>query len=92
MSFIQAAVRGRVELERVGRNPRQELLDYINSPLEIGADDPVQWWGVSTIYCLASFYDIFNPHQLSIASSNPISDTCQNSKRLSRHPGLLCPI
>lgn len=50
MLFIQAAVREQVESEQVGRNPHQELLDYINSPLEIGIEDPVQWWGVSNLY------------------------------------------
>ena len=49
MSFIQAAVRGRVESERVGRNPRQELLDYLNSPLDPNVDDPILWWGVCAI-------------------------------------------
>ena len=49
MPFIQAAVRGRVESERVGRNPRQELLDYLNSPLDPNVDDPILWWGVCAI-------------------------------------------
>ena len=47
MSFIQATVRGRLKLEQVGHNLRQELLDFINSPLEIGVEDPIAWWGVS---------------------------------------------
>jgi hypothetical protein len=46
MSFIQAAVRGRIESERVGRNPRQELLDFINGLLEIRVEVPIAWWGV----------------------------------------------
>ena len=49
MSFIQAAVRGRVESERAGRNPRQELLDYLNSPLDPNVDNPILWWGVRAI-------------------------------------------
>lgn len=60
MSFIQAAVRGRVELERASRNPRQELEDYINSPLEINISDPVRWWGVCRLAYLnvaAANYD-----------------------------------
>jgi hypothetical protein len=49
MSFIQAAVRGCVESERAGRNPHQELLDYLNSPLDPNVDDPILWWGVRAI-------------------------------------------
>lgn len=46
LSFIQAAVRGHVEKEHASRNPRQEFIDYINSPLEINQYDPIKWWGV----------------------------------------------
>ena len=46
MTFIHAAVRGHVEQERASRSPRQEFIDYIDSPLEIGQHDPVKWWGV----------------------------------------------
>jgi len=53
MSFIQAAVRGRVDSERAGRNPRQELLDYLSSPLDPSVEDPILWWGVSAVrHCL----------------------------------------
>jgi len=45
MSFIQAAVRGRVEKERASRDPHQEFSDYIDSQLEIGEYDPIKWWG-----------------------------------------------
>ena len=47
MSFVQAAVRGRVESERRGSNPRQELTDYLNSNLDVGEVNPIEWWGVS---------------------------------------------
>ena len=46
MSFIQAAVRGRIEKERASRDPHQEFIDYIDSQLEVDEYDPVQWWGV----------------------------------------------
>ena len=49
MSFIQAAVRGHVESERAGHNPRQELLDYLSSPLDHNIEDPILWWGVSVV-------------------------------------------
>ena len=53
MSFIQVAVRGRVDSERAGRNPRQELLDYLSSPLDPSVEDPILWWGVSAVcHCL----------------------------------------
>ncbi|KAF8812653.1 hypothetical protein BYT27DRAFT_7207508 [Phlegmacium glaucopus] len=33
-----------------GQNPRKELLDYINSPLEPGDGlNPVKWWGGSSV-------------------------------------------
>jgi hypothetical protein len=54
MSFIHASVRGRVDQERASRNPRQEFLDYINSPLDIGEHDPVKWWGVRYLSILRS--------------------------------------
>jgi hypothetical protein len=50
MSFIQAAVCGRVESKRTGSNPRQELFDYLTSSLEPDVDDPILWWGVCTVY------------------------------------------
>jgi hypothetical protein len=50
MSFIQAAVHGRVESERTGCNPRQELLDC---PLDPSVEDLILWWGVRPIHhCL----------------------------------------
>jgi hypothetical protein len=49
MSFIQAAVRGSVESERAGRNPRQELWDYLTSQLDPAVDNPILWWGVSAV-------------------------------------------
>jgi hypothetical protein len=49
MSFIQAAVCGRVESERAGCNPRQELLDYLSSPLDPSVEDPILWWGVRPV-------------------------------------------
>jgi hypothetical protein len=49
MSFIQAAVRGCVESERAGCNPRQELWDYLTSPLDPAVDNPILWWGVSVV-------------------------------------------
>jgi len=48
MSFIIAAVHGGIEKECASCNPHQEIQDYINSPLEIGECDPVEWWGVCT--------------------------------------------
>ena len=51
MSFIQAAVCGRVESECVGHNPRQELQDYLTSPLDPAVDNPILWWGVSAVCC-----------------------------------------
>ncbi|KIM75155.1 hypothetical protein PILCRDRAFT_13838 [Piloderma croceum F 1598] len=45
VSFIQAAVRGHVESEHAGRNARQELLDYLCSPLDPSVEDPILWWG-----------------------------------------------
>ena len=53
MSFIQAAVRGHVDSECAGRNLRQELLDYLSSPLKPSVKDPILWWGVSAVrHCL----------------------------------------
>jgi hypothetical protein len=49
MSFIQAAVRGRVESERAGCYPHQELLDYISSPLDPSVNDLILWWGVNAV-------------------------------------------
>jgi hypothetical protein len=51
MSFIQAAIRGHVESECAGCNPRQELLDYLSSPLDPAIDNLILWWGVSA--CLS---------------------------------------
>jgi hypothetical protein len=48
-SFIQAAVRGRVESEQAGHNPHQELWDYLTSPLDPAVDNPILWWGVSVV-------------------------------------------
>ena len=47
MSFVQAAVRGRVELECQGCNPQQELTDYLNGNLDVGEVNPIEWQGVS---------------------------------------------
>ena len=47
MSFTQTAVQGCIKSEKVSHNPRQELLDFINSPLEIRVEDLIVWWGVS---------------------------------------------
>lgn len=55
MSFIQAAVRGRVEKERASRNPRQEFLDYVDSLLEVNEYDPVKWWGVCQLATTFNF-------------------------------------
>ena len=62
MSFIQAAVRGRVESERAGRNPRQELLDYLSSPLDPSIEDPILWWGVSVVVSIQKCSDIKLKH------------------------------
>jgi len=49
MSFIQAAIHGRVESECAGRNPHQELLDYLSSPLDPAVNNLIMWWGVSAV-------------------------------------------
>jgi hypothetical protein len=71
MSFIHASVRGRVEQERASRSPRQEFLDYINSPLEIGEHDPVKWWGV----CYLILRNTANVLPSFIASPDAVSNT-----------------
>ena len=71
MSFIQAAVHGRVEKERASHNPRQEFLDYINSPLETCQYDPVKWWGGML---LKDSLDFISDTLLFIAPPGPISD------------------
>ena len=62
MSFIQAAVRGRVESERAGRNPCQELLDYLSSPLDPSIEDPILWWGLSVVVSIQKCSDIKLKH------------------------------
>ncbi|KIJ30903.1 hypothetical protein M422DRAFT_103827, partial [Sphaerobolus stellatus SS14] len=43
--WMRTAVRGRLLTERSQRKPRQELEDYLTSPLEEKCDDVVRWWG-----------------------------------------------
>jgi hypothetical protein len=43
---MKASLTSRFQADAAARSPRQELLDYISSPLE-DVQDPVQWWGVS---------------------------------------------
>ena len=43
---MKASMTSRVHADAVAQTPRQELLDYIESPLE-DVQDPVRWWGVS---------------------------------------------
>ena len=62
MSFIQAAVHGHVESERAGRNPRQELLDSLSSPLDPSIEDPILWWGVSVVVSIQKCSDIKLKH------------------------------
>ncbi|GLB42145.1 putative hAT family C-terminal dimerisation region [Lyophyllum shimeji] len=44
-SWLRAALRPRVEKEVVARDPRQELKDYLDCPLERDLPDPIRWWG-----------------------------------------------
>ncbi|RDB19397.1 hypothetical protein Hypma_013487 [Hypsizygus marmoreus] len=45
-SWLEAAIRPRVQAEASMRDPREELKEYLAAPLEWGLQDPVKWWGV----------------------------------------------
>jgi hypothetical protein len=47
-AMMRKAVNARREREKRGRNPHQELQDYLDSPLE-DVVDRVKWWNVSII-------------------------------------------
>ena len=72
MSFIQAAIQGHIESEWVGRDLKQELLDFINGPLEIwvenlsGESDCMEGGKSITYICLSipflsHFHNSTNP-------------------------------
>ena len=46
---MQEAIKSRLANDVVSRNPRQELQDYLATPLE-EVDNVVAWWGVSEEY------------------------------------------
>ena len=49
---MRATVQARKAQDRAATNPREELKQYLDSPLEV-VDDVVAWWGVScTLYIL----------------------------------------
>ena len=44
-SWMRNAVKSRLATDAAKRAPRQELIDYLATPLE-EVDDIVAWWGV----------------------------------------------
>ena len=47
-SWMRATVQARKAQDRTGRNPREELGQYLTAPLE-DVDDVVGWWGVCNL-------------------------------------------
>jgi hypothetical protein len=45
---MRATVQARKAQDRTGRNPREELGQYLTAPLE-DVDDVVGWWGVCNL-------------------------------------------
>jgi hypothetical protein len=60
MNWMESAVQERVQAEATLANPRQELHDYLDSPLvnsHGGTLDIVAWWGVSPVAIALAFAD-----------------------------------
>lgn len=47
--MMQKKIKDRLQRERNGRDPHQELKSYLESPLE-DVTDQIKWWGVS-LFC-----------------------------------------
>ncbi|KAG6819653.1 hypothetical protein H0H93_009827 [Arthromyces matolae] len=60
-SWVQDAIKQRLQNEVTTYDPHKELNDYLNSPLETDVIDPVQWWGVRTID--HTIYEAFHSSQ-----------------------------
>jgi len=60
MIWMESSVQGRVQAETTLVNPRQELHDYLDSPLVSSHAEPlglVAWWGVSHVAIALAFAD-----------------------------------
>lgn len=60
MSWVRSAVQERVQTEATLVNPRQELHDYLDSPLVDLPDETLDlaaWWGVSHVAIALAFAD-----------------------------------
>jgi len=54
-SWMRDAIKSRVASDAVGRSARQELQDYLTTPLE-DVEDVVAWWGVGIKFALKSIF------------------------------------
>lgn len=64
MIWIQSVVQKRVQAEATLARPRQELHDYLDSPLvdlHAGTLDVIAWWGVSHVAITLAFADANPP-------------------------------
>lgn len=58
-NFILSALSSASSLESIIEDPRKELRDYLESPRDIYATNPIKWWGVSN---LSRFLSILSNH------------------------------
>ena len=85
-AWMHAAVQKRVQAEAELAGPRQELHDYLNSPLVNPQDktlDVVAWWGVSHVAIALAFADADS--SLASETHPQIPNTRPCSSRLPRH-------
>jgi hypothetical protein len=54
ISWMEAAISTRLARTSSAKNPCDELMGYLNSPLEKVMDDAVAWWGVSGLFLFRS--------------------------------------
>ena len=56
-AMMQKRIKNRLEQEKNAQDPRQELKNYLDSPLE-DTSDQIKWWGVCYIFICFFFSDI----------------------------------
>jgi len=54
-SFLHAKLLDRAQVKSSHRNPREELVHYLSSPLELDVTDPVRWWRVSELFLVVCY-------------------------------------